>query len=386
MILLIVIYFAFISLGLPDSLIGAIWPVMHTDLNTKLEYAGFISAFVSVGTVISSFMLGKLASRFKSSTITIGSIILTAIGLLIYSQANSLLAIFLGAIPLGLGGGAIDSTLNAYVAEHYKAKHMSFLHGCWGIGTLIGPILFGFLLGQGNSWRLGYQILAIVQLSIMLSVFFSRPLWTDAKRDMSIKVEKPGYKEVLKQPGAINAILGFFLYVGFETSMIMWSGSYFVYTKGLSPDIASFITSLFFIGITSSRIITGFLSTKFSDKTLIISGLTLAFISAILMLFAPGRTGAIFLFLAGFGCGPIYPLMMHESSFCFKKQYIPSIIGMQAGFAYFGIISIPAIFGYISKFTGQGFLPLYFIIFVVFAFINYLAKRKQCQKTINSLA
>ena len=384
MVLLLVIYLAFISLGLPDSLIGAVWPVMHLDLQTKLEYAGFISASVSCGTIISTFFVGKIQAKLKASTITTISITLTAIGLLIYSRATSIVVLMCGAIPLGLGGGAVDATLNAYVASHYKAKHLSFLHAFWGIGTLIGPILFGLLLNHNINWRSGYLILAIVQIVIMITVFTSRSLFSDAKRDMSIKVESPKFLEVMKQPGVKQAVFAFLLYVGFETTTIMWSGSYLVYAKAFTPDKAAFISSLFFIGITSSRIFTGFISSKAEDRTLIKGGIFLILISCVLIMVLPKNFAPICLFLIGFGCGPIYPLMMHESATLFPKKYVTSIIGYQSAFSYIGIITLPTLYGFIAKNMGQWLLPIYIFIFVLVELINYCFKLKVSQKVINS--
>lgn len=376
MFLLIVIYVAFISLGLPDSIIGAIWPIMHQDLHAKLEYAGLLSSFVSVGTIISTFYLGKLKSKFKSSTITFVSIMLTATGLAIFSFASSFFMIILGSIPLGLGGGAIDATLNAYVASNYKAKHLSFLHAFWGIGTLIGPIMFGFLLTRNMNWRTGYLILATVQTLIMFMVIISRPHWVDAKENLKLKTKAPGFFKVMKQKGVIPAVLTFILYVGFENSFMMWAGSYLVYGKNFSPEIASFTASLFFIGLTFSRIVTGFMTSKFSDKTIIISGITLLLITCSAMLFSNGTATAILLFLVGFGCGPIYPLMMHESATGFLKEYTPSIIGYQSAFSYVGIITVPALYGFMAKSFGQWLLPLYTLIFVILELYIYLLKQK----------
>jgi Major Facilitator Superfamily. len=382
MILLVVIYLAFISLGLPDSLIGAVWPVMHQDLSTKIQYAGFISAFVSMGTIISTFFTGKLRARLKASTITSVSIILTAAGLFIYSSATSLFMVFLGAVPLGLGGGAVDATLNAYVASHYKAKHLSFLHAFWGVGTLIGPIIFGALLSNGGSWRTGYLILAAVQSAIMLSVVFSRPLWSDAKRDMSIKVKAPGFLTVMKEKGVVEAVLAFVLYVGFETTAIMWGGSFLVYAKDFTPDKAAFLSSLFFIGITSSRIVTGFASSHFEDRTLIRTGLATVMASALALIFLPSALSPAALFMIGFGCGPIYPLMMHESSTCFSKEYTAAIIGYQSAFSYIGIVSIPLLYGFLAKAISQNLLPYYVLFFAIALAFTYSRKLQWVEKRI----
>jgi fucose permease len=371
LLLLLVIYLAFISLGLPDSLLGAGWPAMFTDLGVPLDYAGILSMIVAAGTVVSSLFSGKIINRFGVATVTIVSVLMTALALFGYSYSQHFGYLCILAVPLGLGAGSIDAALNNYVALHYEARHMNWLHSFWGVGAAIGPMIMAGHLAKGASWSQGYNTVAWIQLGLVLVLLVSLPLWIKGRSEAEeFSTEKSSgiLALITNLPGLKQALLVFFCYCTIEATFGLWGASYLVFERGLDEDDAARLVSLYFLGITSGRFLSGVLTSKFSNRQLVYLGqgviglgiltLLLPFSSAIL----PG------FLLVGLGCAPIFPSLLHETPVNFGEQHSQSIMGMQMASAYVGITVMPFLFGKIANFTGHSFLLGFLGIFLVLIF------------------
>ena len=360
--LLIIIYLTFISLGLPDSLLGSAWPIMHSELSVPLSCASYISMLMSVGTVISSLMSDRLTRRFGTGRVTAFSVALTAISLFGYSVSDSYLALLLLAIPNGIGAGGVDAALNNYVALNLQSRHMSWLHCMWGVGTVTGPYVMGYALTRGISWRFGYRTISAMQFVLVAILILSLPVWKKctSRQDFDAAEESHtlSLRQVLALPGAKHMIITFFCYCALEITPIVWSGSYLTYTCGFSPERAASFSSMFFIGITAGRAVGGFLTYKLSDRQLIrIGGGVLALGVALLMI--PGSK--IFplagLLTLGLGCAPIYPAIMHSTPEYFGRENSGAMIGVQMASAYTGFCVMPPVFGFISERLGTAIFP-----------------------------
>jgi len=370
-LILIVIYFAFISLGLPDSLIGAAWPSMFGELNVPVSYAGIISVFVAFGSIISSLLSDYLIKKLHTEMVTTISIFLTAISLLVISFSNNYLLILLMAIPLGLGGGSIDAALNNYVSLHYKAIHMNFLHAFWGIGTIVGPIIISAFLSKGGTWKNAYFALAMVQLSIGVISALSIPLWVKERKSfepINEEDKKPiSLLKALKLKKAVPTALAFFSYCSLESSMILWSSTFLVMVKGIDVANAALYSTLLYVGITSGRLISGFLSLKVNEKTIIFTGISLIPVGLLIIIlpFTAKIMPAIGLLVVGMGCAPIYPGLMHQTPITFGKDKSQALTGIEMAAAYLGNTISPAIFGFIGRGISFKLLPYYAILFFV---------------------
>lgn len=370
-LLLAIIYVCFISLGLPDSLLGSAWPVMHAEFHAPLSYAGVISMIISIGTIFSSLISGWVVKKIGAGKITAISIGLTAVALLGFSFSSQLWMIFLWAIPYGLGAGGVDSVLNAYVAVHYKSQHMSWLHCMWGVGASASPYIMSFALIRLHDWSYGYLIVAIIQFVLSAFIFISLPLWktkemsggehTEEGKDQQLTI-----REIVKIPGAIAWFLTFFGYCSLEVSSSLWTSSYLVQTWDLSPEIASGFASLFYIGMTVGRGINGFLSMKFHDRFLIRLGLGIISGGVVLVLLPFHAAFALVGFLViGLGCAPIYPCIIHMTPELFGKEKAQAMIGIQLAFAYTGFCIIPTLFGVIANHVSIAVLPVWLLALLV---------------------
>jgi len=360
-ITLVIIYISFISLGLPDSLLGSAWPTMYSPLNVPLYYAGFISMIIAGGTVISSFLSEKVIRRFGTGIVTAVSVLMTAAALIGFSLSHNFPALCLCAIPLGLGAGSVDAALNNYVALHYKARHMSWLHCFWGIGASIGPIIMSSYLIRQNSWNSGYRAIGIIQFCLVVILFISLPLWKGNKpSENSSQTNSFKFSKLFGIVGVKEALTAFFCYCTIETIAGLWGASYLVMEKGISPETAARWISLYYIGITSGRFISGFVTMKLSNRQMVRLGhiiigcgiivLVLPFGNAVLL---PG------LFMIGLGCAPIYPSMLHETPKNFGEGYSQAIMGIQMGSAYIGTTIMPPIFGRLATFMSFGIFPVF---------------------------
>ena len=363
-LLLALIYIAFISLGLPDSLLGAGWPAMRSDLNVPASYMGFITMVISGGTIVSSLLSDKLTGKFGTRWITVISVFLTAVGLFGFSFSNKFWMLLVFAVPYGLGAGAIDAALNNYIALHYKAKHMSWLHCFWGVGTIVSPFIMSYAL-TASVWNNGYRIVGAIQLGIALLLFVTLPVWKVNKNTAAAEQKHIGLIGALKIKGVPFLLVGFFAYCAAEATAMGWASTYFAEVKKISAEQAAQFAALFYIGITVSRFISGFLSDKLGDRKMILAG-TAFVVCGIALLFIPGpNLLAVIAFVTiGFGCGPIYPCIIHSTPYNFGAENSGAIIGIQMASAYIGSTFIPPLFGQLGGAIGFEIMPVYLLVFV----------------------
>lgn len=360
--LLVVIYLAFISLGLPDSLLGSSWPVMHQDLEVSLSSAGMVSMLVTSGTIVSSLLSARVISRFGTGKVTFVSVFLTAASLLGFSLAGSFPALCLLAVPLGLGAGAVDSGLNNFIALHYEARHMSWLHCFWGVGAAAGPLILSrFLLLEGG-WRKGYLVIACIQFILTFLLLFSLPLWSKAEAvspHQKETEENKGSRNLLSFPLVRLSLLSFIAYCAIETTTGLWGTSYLVSSRGLTADLAAQLISFFYVGITAGRLITGFLSLRLSGRILIRSGLLLV-LCGILCFLHPGTGACILaLILIGLGCAPVFPCMLHDTPQKAGEQLSSRVMGLQMASAYLGSTLMPPLFGFLAGLSSPSLFPFF---------------------------
>jgi len=358
-LLLIVIYLAFISLGLPDSLLGSAWPAMYEGLRVPVDYAGLISMIVAAGTVVSSLFSGKVISRFGVPIVTTFSVLLTALALMGFSLSGQFIYLCLLAIPLGLGAGSVDSALNNYVALHFEARHMNWLHSFWGVGAAIGPIIMAGHFAKGNSWSSGYETVAWIQLGLVVILVLSLPLW--AKNKESEQAEEPSTSEgffslIGRVEGLKQALLVFFLYCTIEATFGLWGASFLVFERGFEVDQAARLTSLYYLGITVGRFLSGFLTAHFTNRQLVYLGQGVIGIGLIFLFLPTSYTLIVGFLFVGLGCAPIFPSLLHETPVNFGAKNSQTIMGMQMASAYVGITLMPFLFGKLAYFTGHGFL------------------------------
>lgn len=367
-LLLVIIYLAFISLGLPDSLLGSAWPEMHVQLNVPISYAGIVTMIISGGTIISSLFTDKLTRKFSTGLVTAFSVALTALSLLAFSFSTQFWMLCFFAIPYGLGAGAVDAALNNYVALHYSSRHMSWLHCFWGVGTIISPYIMSFCLSNQYGWNDGYQFVFYIQFAITLLLFFSLPLWKKNQKscENEEKMIKVTYKEIFKDKGIFIVLIAFFAYCSAEATIMLWASSYLHEMKQISIEQAAAYGSLFFIGITFGRFLSGFVSEKIGDKRLIRIGIIVMFGGILLLLLPLSSSYAIVgIILFGFGCAPIYPSIIHSTPTNFKKEYSQSIIGIEMASAYIGSTFMPLLFGMLVKWINLSILPLFLLFFTI---------------------
>jgi fucose permease len=377
-ILLIIIYLAFISLGLPDSLLGAAWPAMQPDLGAPLETAGFLFMTIAGGTIISSLVSGKLLKRFGTGRVTFVSVLMTAGALLGFHFAPSVVWLVVCAVPLGLGAGAVDSGLNDYVAINYKAHHMSWLHCFWGVGATLGPIIMAqFMMGE-SSWRSGYFAISGIQFALVIILLFTLPLWTrvkkssiaaDAKTENSVDpLDDHNGKDLnpLQMKGVKLALASFLFYCTVEATVGLWGSSFLVNVKGLNAAAAAQWVSLYYAGITVGRLITGFITFKMTNRTLIRAGQIIALTGAfILFLPLPSIFSLAGFIIVGLGLAPIFPCMLHETPTRFGKKHSQTIMGYQMAFAYTGTTFMPPLLGFMASLSTIATFPIFILIFVV---------------------
>lgn len=371
LLLLLIIYLAFISLGLPDSLLGSAWPAMFEDLGVPLDYAGIISMIVAAGTVVSSLFSGKLIGKFGVAAVTTFSVLLTALALMGFAYSHHFLYLCILAIPLGLGAGSIDAALNNYVALHFEAKHMNWLHSFWGVGAAIGPLIMAGYLAKGESWNNGYQTIAWIQLGLVVVLIFSLPLWVKSKgnNESNQNAKSPNFISLLTTlSGLKQALIVFFCYCTIEATFGLWGASYLVFERGLEVDQAARLTSLYYLGITVGRIFSGFLTAHFSNRQLVYLGQGVIGLGLVLLFLPFSATVLPGFLLVGLGCAPIFPSLLHETPVNFGEKNSQTIMGMQMASAYVGITLMPFLFGKIASFTGYGFLLGFLGIFLLLIF------------------
>lgn len=382
-VLLVIVYIAFISLGLPDAILGSAWTMIYGDLNVPISYAGLVTMIITGGTIVSSLFSGKMIKKFGTGKVTTFSVFLTAMALLGVYFAPSFIWICLLAIPLGLGAGAVDTALNNFVANHYEAKHMNWLHCFWGIGATSGPFIMSFYLLKENGWRSGYATIGIIQAILVVGLFLSLPLWR--KFEDSNEEEKESSTSInvgalLKLPGAKPTLIAFLCYCGIELTTGLWASSFLVFDSGLSAGVAAKWVSLYYLGITVGRFLAGFLSIKLNNKQMIRLGQVICLLGAVLLMIPfSNNFKLVGLILIGLGCAPIYPAMLHETPNKFGQDLSQHIMGIQMATAYVGSTIVPPLFGMLSKFSGFGILPGFLLIFIIVMLLSTERANKICK-------
>lgn len=393
-LLLAVIYLSFISLGLPDALLGSAWPMMYQEFSVPVSYAGIITLIISMGTVVSSLMSDRLTRKLGAGKVTAISVGMTAVALFGFSISSQYWMLILWAIPYGLGAGSVDACLNNYVALHYSSRHMSWLHCMWGIGAATGPYIMSYALTGGKTWNMGYRYISILQIVLTFIILFSLPLWK-SKSESAYSVENAGenkeqaqglednralsLKEIFRIRGAKEVMLAFFCYCALEQTAGLWASSYLVMHKGIAEDVAAGFASLFYIGITVGRALNGFLTIKFDDKTLIRMGEVIIGVGVFVMLLPFGKAAALAgLILIGLGCAPVYPCIIHSTPAHFGAEKSQALIGVQMASAYVGICLMPPIFGLIANHINVALLPIYLLVILVVMTVMHEGLCKKC--------
>ena len=380
--LLIVIFICFIGVGLPDSVLGSAWPVIYKELNLPISLAGYISATVSACTIISSLISAKVIKRFGAGGVTAISTVMTALALFGFASTKNPVCFFVMAIPLGLGAGSIDTALNNFVALHYSASKMNFLHCFYGLGIAVSPYLMSAALSADNNWRKGYVLVAIIQSVISVVAVSALPLWKKAeKKDAESNSSESkilSLSQMFRMPMALMSSFAFFASCALELTAGSWSSSFFVNTKGVSADLAAKITMLFYVGLASGRFLSGILTGKFSRwRVVYASSLGMLFAIVLLMMPLHFTVSSVALFFIGMGIGPIFPNLTHLTPKIFGRDISGSIIGLQQTASYAGIMLMPWIFGMIAENLSTALFPFYlFVLYIIFIFVLLLLGKK----------
>ncbi len=387
-LLLAIIYLAFISLGLPDSLLGSAWPTMYQQFGVPISYAGIISMIISAGTIVSSLQSDRLTKKLGTGKVTAISVAATAVALFGFSFSHSFWALCLWAIPYGLGAGSVDASLNNYVALHYESRHMSWLHCMWGVGATAGPYIMGIALSMGQGWNMGYRYIGIIQVILTSVLIFSLPLWKERTEETEVEELQTdpaengkkvlSVREILKISGAREVMLCFFCYCALEQTTGLWASSYLSLHKGIPAETAAAFASLFFIGITVGRAISGFITMKLNDTQMVRLGQSIIVLGVMAMVLPGSNVLALAgLILIGLGCAPIYPCVIHSTPAHFGADKSQAIIGVQMAFAYIGILAMPPLFGVLASRISVALLPCYlFAILVVMVIMHELLTKK----------
>lgn len=383
-LLLIIIYFAFISLGLPDSLLGSIWPIAHRELGVPLAWSGPIFMIISLGTVVSSLFSDRLTRRLGAGLVTVLSIALTALALFGFGISTSYWMLCLWAVPYGLGAGSIDAALNNYVALHFRSRHMSWLHCMWGIGASTGPYIMNMILTQGGTWHQGYQTISLIQLILTAVVMLSLPLWKKQRLVSDANTtNSPSHalslREIFALRGAKEVMITFFAYCALEQTAGLWASSYLSNFRGIDPVTAAGYASLFYLGITGGRAISGFITFLLNDSQMIRLGQGIAALGLLLLLFAPiDALSLAGLVIIGLGCAPIYPSIIHSTPAHFGTDKSQAVIGVQMASAYLGNVFMPPLFGLIARYTSIALYPVYLILLLILMIIMH---ERLCKRT-----
>lgn len=374
-LLLLIIYLSFVSLGLPDAVLGAAWPIIHEEFGVPISFSGSIYMLISCCTILSSLKSESLRLRFGTGKITAFSVLLTAVAIFGFSISPSLSVMLFFAIPYGLGAGSVDAALNHYVAVHYSGRSMNWLHCMWGIGAALGPYILGFVLQRGESWRSGYLVLSMIQATLTIVLFLSLGLWgKEEKKEKTEEKKTPmSFRQILSIIGAKECLVSFFLYCAIEQTLGLWSGSFMVYSLKIEAKLAASFVALFYFGITFGRFLAGILAAKWQDEALILGGCGILFLGLVLLFcsMVPSQEVKLFgmelrqilvicaLLLSGLGCAPIYPAIIHSTPRNFGAENTSALIGKQMAAAYIGSMSFPPFFGVLAKIFGTGLFPFF---------------------------
>ncbi len=387
-LLLTIIYAAFISLGLPDSLLGSAWPIMQREFAVPVSYAGCVSMIIAAGTVTSSLLSDRLTKRLGTGKVTAFSVLLTALALFGFSASGSFWMLCLWAVPYGLGAGAVDAALNNYVALHFASRHMNWLHCFWGLGAALGPYIMGACLTHGMAWQSGYRMISVLQFILTAALFCTLPLWKkqSGNNPADADPKKPlGLKEIFRIPGVPFMLIAFFSYSAVEQTSVLWGSSYLVQYRGIEANLAASFASLFVAGITLGRFVSGFVSDRLGDRNMIRLGCGVIAVGALMILLPFDFDGLALagLVLVGIGCAPTYPAIIHSTPANFGKDNSQAVIGVQMAAAYTGTTLTPPLFGLIAQYVSIGLYPVYLLLFGLLMFLmserlnRIVAKRPQ---------
>ncbi len=403
-ILLLMIYLAFVSLGLPDALLGSAWPIMYQEFAVPVSYSGTVFMIICGGTILSSLNSEKLNRRFGTGKITAISVLLTAIALFGFSISHSFLMLCLFAIPYGLGAGSVDAALNHYVALHYSSRHMSWLHCMWGLGASVGPYIMGFVLQRGEPWSRGYLIVSLIQFALAIALFCSLSLWkkkpeelkensSNAPGALEGKANSDGagapkqkalsLKEIFAIPGAKECMASFYSYCALEQTVGLWAGSFMVLALGMEENLAASFVALYYFGITFGRFLSGFFTMKWKDEQLVLGGSAIVFFG-IFLLFTPWSKAMVLpaLILIGLGCAPVYPSVIHSTPYNFGVEHSSALIGAQMASAYVGTLIMPPLFGVLGRSFSMKLFPYYsmfLLLLMIFAYRRMLQETKKAK-------
>ena len=368
-LLLAVIYIAFISLGLPDSILGSAWPAMYRGLGVPVAYAGIVTTISAAGTIFSSLLSARVIRRFGTGVVTTVSVAMTAVALFGYSFSTSFWMLCLWSVPYGLGAGSVDAALNNYVALHYQSKHMNWLHCFWGVGATVGPYVMGLCLTGGRTWNVGYQTVGGIQVALVAILLVTLPLWgfkRSAATTAAGKGKPFGLGAGLSLPGAKPLFTAFFCYCALEGTTGLWASSYMVLFRGISPELAAKMASLFYLGITGGRFLSGFVAERLKNRRMVSIGQAIAAVGILLVVLPLGNTVLfIGLTMIGLGCAPIYPSLLHQTPENFGQEQSQLLMGMQMAAAYTGSTLMPPLFGLIAQATDIRLYPVYLALLLV---------------------
>ncbi len=377
-LLLAVIYAAFISLGLPDALLGSAWPIMHVQMNVPLSYAGIVTFVIAMGTVVSALVSDRLTLKLGAGKVTALSVSLTALALLGFSVSNQYWMLLLFAIPYGLGAGSVDAALNNYVALHYSSRHMSWLHCMWGVGCSIGPSIMSWALTGGSAnWPMGYRVVGLLQLGLTALIVLSLPIWKGRSGTVQAdKKEEPvrpmSIAELVKLPGAKEIMVTFFCYCALESTAGLWASSFLVFHHQLDAETAAACASLFYIGITAGRAANGFIADRFNDTQLTRAGVAIMGAGLLVLLIPAGEIAAMAgLVILGCGCAPVYPCIIHATPIRFGREKSQAFIGVQMASAYLGTTLMPPLFGLIANHISVGLYPVYMTVILLLMIVMH---------------
>ena len=373
-LLLAIIYLAFISLGLPDSLLGSAWPSMYKELGVSVSWAGIVSMIIAAGTIVSSLASDRMTKRFGAGTVTAVSVCMTAAALFGFSISSSFWMLCIFAVPYGLGAGSVDAALNNFVAIHYPARHMSWLHCMWGVGASLGPVIMGAAITGGFRWTGGYRSISILQIVLTVILFVTLPLWRKHKSQNTVgekcdSGEKLTFGQLLRRPGVREVMVCFFCYCAAESTAGMWAASYCTLNRGITPEQAAGWASLFYIGITAGRFVSGFLTIGINDKNMIRIGEVLLVIGIGVVLLPGNGFLPVGLVLIGCGCAPIYPSIIHSTPSNFGVELSQAIIGIQMASAYVGSCLVPPLFGLIADYVNISLYPIFILAITILMII-----------------
>ena len=378
-LLLAMIYMAFISLGLPDGLLGSAWPTIFPEFGVPVSFAGGISFIICLGTIFSSLMSDWLTHKLGPGKVTAISVAMTAIALFGFAYSDAYWMLCLWAIPYGLGAGSVDASLNNYVALHYASRHMSWLHCMWGVGASAGPYIMGAVLSGGGHWSTGYRMVGIAQIVLTAILLLSLPIWKGTKQGSEIESKPLGPIQAMKIPGAKEVMVMFFCYCSLEQTAALWSCSYLVLHTGMSEETAASFASLFFLGMTVGRAASGFVTMKLNDTQMIRSGLGIIAIGIAVLLLPFGQATALAgILLVGLGCAPVYPCVIHSTPDHFGADRSQALIGIEMASAYVGTALMPPLFGFIAQTFSAGLMGFYLL--VLLALMAFMHERliKKC--------